>query len=710
MGPLVAPFLTGAAETSALGSGIAATRQGQQSSQTFDPMGYPTAEPSFAENLFGAVKELPIVKYGPTAADFLLRDPYKAIEWGNGGGVQEGPTGDPLPAPEPYSTPLDQGIMSIGQTTSPQQQPDPQDTTYGFPAITPQQTKTETLPVDQLSGIMYSVKQKGGDWREGAITDLAKVVKLDAGMMGNVEEQKAKTIGKQDEINEIDRQLVNLEKRKLEVIGTEKEQAFQNAIDARIRDRGVLEQDLTIAQNDELIQNWVDKKFTKYAQTDMGTPNDPVLDVLEKYSTNIYQIPETDFLTGGRSMAAILGQERVQDRYPELGTRYPDRPMNQDVSYREVNIGEATPAQLWEIQTDSLVGSYPSIETVKHYKRMNPDNYPAWMDKVDQMTRVHTLDEPRVKNRLEGYETSVWEQFSDETSHAFPGMKSTINSLRKGLAPEAYGLENVPDNLRLKPNALDKMTVPQAVEHAAKLTEWQTTNSLLEDRNNKVYTQAMDMGGGFEWKRIGNKTTDQKTIDEIKKALSFESDNMSHCVGRGDLYCNKIAGGNTAIYSLRDPKGLPHTTIEMTIDIPNQVKNDILSQTHDSMMEASADDIVASAEMALTRWAAENPDKLVRTIEQVKGHGDRKPSPQYIPMVQRFIIEHPYPISDINMDQGNTDLIKLDTLSDSARAKFDQMFPDNNGIWGREEDVEKVKTELFAQGGLVSASYFLPRN
>lgn len=653
--------------------------------------------------------------YGQMASDALFGGPLKAIEWGNGGGVQEGPiSGDPKDPMAPTEFPgLSAADFLPSSTTLPPAPPE--DPRYTSPMVTdPMSGKYEGSAIQQEQpNLMYSVKEKGGDWEEGGISGLAKVVKLDSGMMGNLEQQQAKTVGKQDEIDEIDRQIVGLEKRKLEFAGTEKEQAFQNAIDARIRDKDVLQQDLVIAKNDELIQNWVDKKFTKYAQTDMGTPNDPVLDVLEKYSTNLYQIPETDFMTGGRSMSAILGQERVQQRYPSLGTRYPDRPMNEDVSYRELNIGEATPAQLWEVQTDSLIGSFPNLETVKEYKRTHPDDYPAWMDKADQLTRIHSLDPTRVKNRLEGYETSVWEQFSDETKHAFPGMKSTIDSLRKGLSPEVYGLENVPDNLRLKPNALDKMTVPQAVEHAAKLTEWQTTNKLLEDRNNKVYAQAMDMGGGFEWTRIGNKTTDQKTIDQIKKALTFESDYMSHCVGRGDLYCNKIAGGNTAIYSLRDPKGLPHTTIEMSIDLPPKVEDDILRQTNESMPDAHPEDVVASAEMAITRWAAENPDKLVRTIEQVKGHGDRKPSPQYIPMVQKFIIEHPYPISDIRMDQGNTDLVKLDTLSQGARAKFDQMFPDNNGIWGREEDVEKIKTQFFATGGLVSslsAADFLPRN
>jgi len=663
--------------------------------------------------------------YEQMGYDLLFGGPMKAIEWGNGGGVQEGPMDEGPKAPmAPTEFPgLSAADFLPSSTTLPPAPPeDPRYTSPMAPSMSGKYEGSEMQ--DPEANLMYAVKEKGGNWQDNAISDLAKVVKLDSGMMGNLEQQQAHTQSKQEEIDEIDRQIVGLEKRKLEFVGTEKEQAFQNAIDARIRDKDVLFKDLQAAKNNELIQNWVDTKFTKYAQTDLGTPTDPVLDVLEKYSTNIYMYPDVDFMTGGRDATARGTYERIeqankmraefgqQSLGENLGSRYPDRPTDTEGYTPETIIGEATPAQLWEMQTDSLLSVYPSLNSVRSAKAENPENYPAWMDRVPPETQIHRFDETRVNERLKGYENSMWEQFADETTKALPGMPSTIDALRKGLSPELYDLEHIPDELRLKPSSLDKMSVPQAVDHAAKLTEWQTTNKLLDDRNNKVYTTAMDMGGGFEWKKIGNKTTDQKTIDEIKKALTFESDHMNHCVGRGELYCNKITGGNTAIYTLRDPKGLPHATIEMTIDIPNQVKNDILSQTHDSMIDADPDDIVASTEMALTRWASENPDKLVRTIEQVKGHGDRKPAEQYIPMVQKFVIEHPYPISDINMDQGNTDLVKLDTLSQSARAKFDQLFPDNNGIWGREEDVEKVKTEYFAKGGYVgnlSAADFLPR-
>lgn len=42
--------------------------------------------------------------------------------------------------------------------------------------------------------------------------------------------------------------------------------------------------------------------------------------------------------------------------------------------------------------------------------------------------------------------------------------------------------------------------------------------------------------------------------------LAWEGDQMGHCVGG---YCDLVEKGDSIIYSLRDPKGMPHATIEV---------------------------------------------------------------------------------------------------------------------------------------------------
>lgn len=47
---------------------------------------------------------------------------------------------------------------------------------------------------------------------------------------------------------------------------------------------------------------------------------------------------------------------------------------------------------------------------------------------------------------------------------------------------------------------------------------------------------------------------------EHPRALEAEGEAMNHCVGG---YCDKVSRGHSAIYSLRDPEGNPHITIEL---------------------------------------------------------------------------------------------------------------------------------------------------
>lgn len=61
---------------------------------------------------------------------------------------------------------------------------------------------------------------------------------------------------------------------------------------------------------------------------------------------------------------------------------------------------------------------------------------------------------------------------------------------------------------------------------------------------------------------IVHTTPDNWTIRKLTepKELDAEGNNMGHCVGS---YANDVSSGKSQIYSLRDPKGAPHATIEV---------------------------------------------------------------------------------------------------------------------------------------------------
>jgi len=97
---------------------------------------------------------------------------------------------------------------------------------------------------------------------------------------------------------------------------------------------------------------------------------------------------------------------------------------------------------------------------------------------------------------------------------------------------------------------------------------------------------------------------DKKSNEKLKEALKYEGDTMQHCVGS---YCEDIASGSTQIFSLRDSKGMPHTTIEVVPSRSNTIKQ---------MNEGNPTDF---------------------DIEQIKGRRNEAPEEEYLPFVLDFL-------------------------------------------------------------------------
>jgi len=87
-----------------------------------------------------------------------------------------------------------------------------------------------------------------------------------------------------------------------------------------------------------------------------------------------------------------------------------------------------------------------------------------------------------------------------------------------------------------------------------------------------------------------------------KRLLKQEGDMMGHCVGG---YCDYVESGKSKIYSLRDPKGGSHVTIEVSPERIGKIDPN------------------------------NNPKSA--SIEQIKGKQNRAPAPEYLPYVQDFV-------------------------------------------------------------------------
>jgi len=255
-------------------------------------------------------------------------------------------------------------------------------------------------------------------------------------------------------------------------------------------------------------------------------------------------------------------------------------PQNTRKYGKDLRPGQTAPAtsdlaKAWDSATDSQIYQHkPEALLRKQYDR---DRMPEvllehnpWLAKVppDTLVNISKLSQTR------------------------SGFEHLIDELRNAMNP-ASGL---PAHLQLKPEKLANVSVPQAVEHVAKINAWRLANRAETDKlaatNAATFLHKDYPEQGLSWQqlRLPKDTADQTSLPA---ALTYEGDIMKNCVGG---YCKDVVAGKRKIFSLRDAKGEPHVTIEVK--------------------------------------PASNG---VHSIVQIKGKTNKAPAAKYLPAVQDFI-------------------------------------------------------------------------
>ena len=146
-----------------------------------------------------------------------------------------------------------------------------------------------------------------------------------------------------------------------------------------------------------------------------------------------------------------------------------------------------------------------------------------------------------------------------------------------------------------------------------KVGEWddylKAQQELAEQRQAEGGEVVYDYGDGWTLRRLG------------EDHLGFEGDAMGHCVG-GYGYGDKVASGDTQIYSLRDPKHQPHVTMELE------------TTHHRNPMtgELSTDEMPTPEDY----WSAEHAVPERARVVQIQGKGNEIPNPEYQARMKQF--------------------------------------------------------------------------
>lgn len=414
-------------------------------------------------------------------------------------------------------------------------------------------------------------------------------------------------------------------------------------------------------RGDVAISNWIDTKLNKYIKNEMGTPDDPVRKLAEQGKLHF----EPDV---SNSMRLRAQQHRGLAGYPTEGSA-----------------GSQLAAD-WEALTDAQIqGGKARNSTVW------PD--PSIKAEAGEGSWIHNVDP----------DSDVYKFGTSYQPTKMLGFDHIIDELRNATTAG----DALPKVLQIDPAKLERMSMSDVVNHVSKINEWRVNqaersfDSLIKVLEKSPVTTVMkEYPDGYKWvelkipdvspERMAEGSPEsiadflkfqQETLrkpeaearralnlwaaprewkDDLAKALKLEGDSMGHCVGG---YCQHVLDGETRIFSLRDPKGRSHATIEAIPDKTMLYKRWIKDATEEEKQSFSA--YIAKRGMNdinedLTDWGRSIGKPIstepVYNIAQIKGKGNARPIEKYDPYTQDFVQSNDWHIVDELQNTGLVDL------------------------------------------------------
>jgi len=368
------------------------------------------------------------------------------------------------------------------------------------------------------------------------------------------------------------------------------------------------------------INNWVNNKLNKYIKNEMGTPDDPVRKLAEQGKLHF----EPDV---SNSMRLRAQQHRGLAGYPTEGSA-----------------GSQLAAD-WEALTDAQIqGGKARNSTVWPDPSIKAEaGAGSWIHKVDPDADVYKFGTSYQPTKMLGFDHIV-----DELRNA-----TTLG-------------DNLPKVLQIDPKKLEQMSVSDVVNHVSKINEWRANQAarahdeMIKVLEKSPVTSVMkEYPDGYKWVELKLPDNDPKYADDLAKALKLEGDSMGHCVGG---YCPDVMAGRSRVFSLRDPKGRAHATIEAMPD--NGTPYDKWVKEAPEAEKTAFGDYLSKNGMydfdvAFSDWA-KSVGKTIDTdpvynILQIKGKGNARPIEKYDPYTQDFVINNDWHIVDEAYNAGLRD-------------------------------------------------------
>jgi hypothetical protein len=484
------------------------------------------------------------------------------------------------------------------------------------------------------------------------------------------------------------------------------------------------------------INNFVDKKLSKYMRNEMGTPSDSVRIQADEWVDKKTQLLADKQKQIDKAQADMEKAQRERNVNPEMLTRSQARirelekekalienrsglhyePPNAafQAGLRRKNSKQLSSVEAktetgkkWEDVADASItgGEYrfqtPLLDNELYIRGSSADRLKAEEDALREIGGEFAVQNPdAMVNKIDrGFANTGlgWDHLTDELFNAM--------SIESGL----------PQSLLLDPKTVDKMSVPQAIEHVDKINAWRASQRAEADAaraaNVATVVHKEYPDAGLKWVElkvpelieqfkvpdryeIKKPTPSSQTFaiwdkekaqyvtsglgseeaaaqqvqrmigeDALQDALKYEGEMLGHCVGG---YCPDVISGKSRIFSLRDQTGKPHATIETN---PNSVQTGLFNLDEaekDALIQEVKDKYYGGVmpgireeekffdliDEAYVKKYGPPPAK----IKQIKGESNQAPKDDVLPYVQDFVKGQEW--SDVG-DLSNTGLFKV---------------------------------------------------
>jgi hypothetical protein len=303
------------------------------------------------------------------------------------------------------------------------------------------------------------------------------------------------------------------------------------------------------------VAEFIDKKVRKYIQTQQGTPDDPLFKGIIQGRIEPQYVGDPEMLARARAgdKDAIFQMRRRYDSRlgmtnlvaepvaKERGKGYAFSYTSDQEKLMKQKVQEQSPGE----DVLGLDVRPVSRNSIKEFDNLY--DYPG----VDQMLKETESGKLlRMLNKTDlppHIRQAVME--GEPISYQFSGVGGFGSPIELG---------NIKDYLNTRtPAEIKNMGIADVV---AKSQEWH--RKMAEARKDPTKFSRKELMQGTENVLPASKNMNWVDV-KGSDALSLEGNIMGHCVG-GSNYCSAVNKGTTKIISLRDNKGFPHVTIELT--------------------------------------------------------------------------------------------------------------------------------------------------